>query len=433
MKKGSIFEGGALEGIRVLDLTRVLAGPFCTMIMADMGAEVIKIEVPGRGDDAREYPPFIQGMSAYFMNLNRNKKSVALDLKKRQGKDIFLKLVEKSDVVVENFRPGTMERLGIGYKVLKDLNPGLVYASISGFGQYGRYKDRPGYDIIGQAMGGLMSVTGWPGGPPTRTGCAIADILAGLSCCIGILASLKARDKLGRGQRVDVALVDSVVVAMEAVIQIFTVEGRVPKRIGNRYEFIYPYDTFKTKDSWVVIAIGNDKNWQRFCQAIGRKDLASNLRFSTNKKRVEEYEKVKKIVEEWTLNRRSEEIVSYLLRKGVPCCEVYSVDRVVSDEHIAKDREMIVEMEHPTVGKVKLTGCHIKMSVTKPSIKKVAPCLNQDAKEILSNLLGFSTERIKQLQEKKFFKNEENLSTGGRKGIKSALKTKRKIIREGSS
>jgi formyl-CoA transferase len=238
----------AFLGVRVLDMSRVLAGPFCGMILADMGAEVIKLEVPGSGDDSREFPPFIGGESLYYVNLNRGKRSITLNLKKEQGKVIFRKLVKRCDVLIENFRPGTMERLGLGYEELKKVNPRLVYAAISGFGQTGPYRDRPGYDIIGQAMGGLLSITGWPDSPPTRSGTAIGDILSSLFCCIGILAALNVRGRTGEGQMVDVSLVDSVFAALENIPQKYYVEGHIPSRIGNRYEFIYPYDTFRARD-----------------------------------------------------------------------------------------------------------------------------------------------------------------------------------------
>ena len=264
---------GALDGIRVLDLTRILAGPYCTLLLGDMGAEIIKIEVPGHGDDSRTYPPFVGSESAYLMNLNRNKKSLTLNLKAPEGRAVFLELVKRSDVLIENFRPGTLDNLGVGYDSLKTVNPELVYSSISGFGHTGPNKDLPGYDIIGQAMGGIMSVTGWPDGPPSRTGTAIGDILAGLCACIGILSSLIAVRNGRPGQKVDIALVDSVVSAMEAIIQIYLVEGRIPQRTGNRYEFIYPYDTFRTSDGWVVIGVGNNKLWQQFCDAIGAPHL----------------------------------------------------------------------------------------------------------------------------------------------------------------
>ena len=227
-----------LSGLRILDLTRVLAGPFCTMMLADMGAEVIKIEQPGRGDDTRHFAPFKNGESAYYMNLNRGKQGVTLDLK--AGRELFLDLVKTADVVVENYRPGTMDKLGLGYDTLKDVNPRLVYAAVSGFGDTGPYRLRPGYDIIAQAMGGLMSTTGWPGGEPTRSGTAMADVLAGLSVTIGLLAALRHRDQTGEGQKVDVALVDSVVASLEIITQIYLTDGRVPERIGNRYESCYP-------------------------------------------------------------------------------------------------------------------------------------------------------------------------------------------------
>ena len=240
------YSPDALLGVRVLDLSRVLAGPFCTMLLADMGAEVIKLEIPERGDDSRQFPPFKDGESMYYINLNRGKKSITLNLKHEDGRRIFLELVKRSDVLIENFRPGTMDRLGVGYEALKEVNPRLVFASISGFGQTGPYKSRPGYDIIGQAMGGLMSITGWPDSPPTRSGTAIGDILSALFCCIGILSALKVREKTGKGQAVDVSLVDSVFASTENIPQKVFIEGEVPTRIGNRYEFVYPYGSFRT-------------------------------------------------------------------------------------------------------------------------------------------------------------------------------------------
>jgi len=392
---------GALQGIRILDLTHVLAGPFCTMMLADLGAEVIKIEIPGKGDDARRYLPFIKSESAYFMNVNRNKKGITINLKHPQGKELFFELVKKSDVVVENFRPGTMERLGLGYNSLKEINNKIIYACISGFGHYGPYKDRPGYDLIGQAMGGIMSVTGWPDSPPTRTGTAIADILGGLSSAIGILAALRAKDKTREGQKVDIALVDSVVAAMVAINQIYVVEGRIPQQIGNRYEFFYPYDSFKSKDGWFVLAVGNNAMWKGFCKAIGKVKLANSSEFATEKQRVNEYIKIKKIVEEWSINRTTEEIISYFLDLGIPCAPIYSVDQVVNDYHIAKVREMFVEVEHPIAGKTKIIGSHIKLSNTKPKIRNVAPLLGQHTEEVLDKLLGLSKKEIDTLRNNK--------------------------------
>ena len=391
-------KGGALNGIRVLDLTRVLAGPFCTMLLGDMGAEIIKIEVPGQGDDSRRYPPFIGEESAYFMNLNRNKKSMVLNLKHPKAKAIFLDLVERADVVFENFRPGTMEKLGLGYETLKARNPRIVYSCISGFGHSGPYKDLPGYDIVGQAMGGIMSITGWPESPPTRTGTAIADVLAGLSACIGILTSLLAVRDGRAGQKVDIALVDSVVSAMETIIQIYLVENRIPQRTGNRYEFIYPYDTFKANDGWVIIAVGNNKLWQNFCRAISRLDLVDHEAYKDNYDRVKAHEEVKRIVEEWTGKKSVKEIVDFLLSKQIPCAPLYTVKDVVEDQHIAVARRMIREVEHPVAGKMKVIGSPVNLSETPAEVNSAAPLLGEHTEMILKDILNLSETQIAALK-----------------------------------
>lgn len=391
---------GALEGTRVLDLTRVLAGPFATMMMADMGAEVIKIEMPGIGDDSRAFGPYINGESAYYMNLNRNKKGVTLNLKKPEGKEIFLEMLKKSDVVVENYRPGTMEKLGLGYDTLKEVNPGIIYAAVSGFGHYGPYMERPGYDIIGQAMGGLMSTTGWPGGEPTRTGTAMGDVLGGLSVTIGILAALKNRDFTGKGQKVDVALVDSVVASMEIITQIYLAEGRLPERIGNRYESVYPYDSFKAKDGSLVIGAGNEKLYKLLCEVMGMPQLATDERFDTIPKRKQRHVELKAIIEEWCADKNVDELVEMLLAAGVPAAPIYNLAQVVKDPHIAKAREMFVDVKHPKAGNTTLTGCHIKLYDTKPSIRKPAPLLGEHNQEVYSELLGIDKERLEQLKEK---------------------------------
>jgi len=392
---------GALDGIRVLDLTRVLAGPFCTMLLGDMGAEIIKIETPGNGDDSRRYPPFIGEESAYFMNLNRNKKSIVLNLKEPKAKEIFLNLVEKSDVILENFRPGTMEKLGVGYETIKARNPDIVYACISGFGHSGPYKDLPGYDIIGQAMGGVMSITGWPDSPPTRTGTAIGDVLAGLNACVGILAGLLSVRNGGSGQKVDIALVDSVVSAMETIIQIYLVENRIPQRTGNRYEFIYPYDTFKAQDGWVIIAVGNNKLWEVFCNAIHRPDLLKDPNYRDNYDRVKAHEEVKRLVEDWTETKGVKEIVDFLLSKKIPCAPIFTVKEVVEDEHIAKSRRMIREIEHPAAGLVKVIGSPVNLSETPPEVHSPAPMLGQHTDSILSEVLELTPSEISSLKEEK--------------------------------
>jgi len=366
--------------------------------MGDMGAEIIKIEVPEGGDDSRKYPPFVGSESAYFMNLNRNKKSLVLNLKDPLGKEIFLKLVQCSDVILENFRPGTLDSLGIGYEKLKECNPEIIYSSISGFGHSGPYKNLPGYDIVGQAMGGIMSVTGWPDGPPTRTGTAIADVLGGLCACIGILSSLIAIKNGKPGQKVDIALVDSVVSAMETIIQIYLVEDREPKRTGNRYEFIYPYDTFKAKNGWVVIACGNNKLWEAFCKAIDRAELIDQEKYKDNYDRVKNHEEVRKIVEEWTLVRDVKEVVDFLLTRKIPCAQIYTVKDVVKDPHIAEARKMIREVDHPAAGRVKVIGSPVNLSETPPQIYSPAPMLGENTTEILKNLLGYNDGEIATLK-----------------------------------
>lgn len=401
MMEHSDRKKGALSGIRVIDLTRVLAGPFCTMLLGDMGADIIKVEVPGQGDDARRYPPFIGAESAYFMNLNRNKKSVVLNLKNPKGKKVFLDLVARADVVLENFRPGTMEKLGLGYDTLKSCNPNIVYSCISGFGHSGPYKDLPGYDIVGQAMGGIMSVTGWPDGPPTRTGTAIADVLGGLSACIGILTSLLAIRNGKPGQKVDISLVDSVVSAMETIIQIYLVEKRTPQRTGNRYEFIYPYDSFKARDGWVIIAVGNNKLWEVFCRSIERPDLLDKAEYADNYDRVKAHQAIRRIVEDWTANRDVREIVDFLTSRHIPCAPIYTAKDVVEDDHIAVARRMIREVEHPVAGKMKVIGSPINLSETPTEIYAPAPMLGEHTDAVLNGLLELTDSQIAALRRDK--------------------------------
>jgi len=396
-----MFNEGALKGVRVLDLTRVLAGPYSTMIMADLGAEVIKLEIPGKGDDTRQFGPFIGKESSYFMNLNRNKKGITLNLKSEKGKELFRKMVKESDVVIENFRPGTMEKLGLGYEDLKEINPGVVYGCISGFGHYGRYTERAGYDIIAQAMGGLMSTTGWRGGEPTRTGTAMGDVLAGLSLTIGVLAAINSKRNTGVGQKVDVALVDSVVSSLEIINQIYLVEGRNPQRIGNRYESVYPYDSFKCKDGSMVIGCGNDKLWSKLCNTMKMPELIEDERYDKNFKRVKNNADVKFIVEKWTQTMDVDEIVELLLDNGIPAAPINTIERVVKDPHISGDREMFVDLKHPIAGDMKVTGQHIKLSETKAEIKTPAPLLGQHNYEVFRDVFNLTEEEILILENEK--------------------------------
>ena len=377
----------ALEGIKIIDLSRVLAGPFCTMLLADMGAEVIKVEVPGKGDDSRTFPPFKEGQGTYFINFNRNKKSVVLDLKSASDVDKFLEIIKSMDVLVENFRPGTMEKMGLGYERLKQVNNQLIYACISGFGHYGPYKDKPGYDIIGQAVGGIMSITGWPDGPPTRTGTAIADILAALFCAIGILSALQARRIHGKGQKIDVALVDSVVSAIGTILQIYMVEKRIPKRSGNKYDFIAPYEAFMAKDGWFVLGVGNDNIWKKFCQSINRKELLNDERFNTNVERVKNNEALAQIIGQWAANFTVEEIIAMLEADGIPAAPINNLEQIVNDPHIAIAREMIQKIDHPIAGEVRITGNPIKMSETNPQIFKRSPLLGEHTDYIINKFV----------------------------------------------
>lgn len=385
------MEKGALNGVVVLDLSRVLAGPYCTMILADMGAEVIKVERPVSGDDSRTFPPVINGESIYYQNMNRNKKGITLNLKTEQGKKILLELAKKADILIENYRPGTMEKLGLGWDVLHENNPRMIYGCVSGFGHTGPYSKRAGYDIVGQAMSGLMSVTGWPGGEPTRAGGPMSDTTAGLTLAVGVLAALHYRDQTGIGQKVDIALVDALVANMQIINQIYLSTGRIPARTGNRYESTYPYDTFPVKGGKsVVIGCANDKFWGILCTLMGREELITDPDMDKNPKRVANHEKIKPIVAEWTKNFESQELIDLLLSKGVPAAPILDISEVSTDPHIAGAREMFPEAELPGIGKMKITGSPFKMSETKPGFRTPAPTLGQNNDEVFGTLLGLS-------------------------------------------
>ncbi len=387
---------GALSGIRILDLSRVLAGPFCTMMLADLGAEVIKIEIPGKGDDSRSFGPFVNGESGYYMNVNRNKTGITLNLKKPEGKELFLGMVEKADIVVENYRPGVMEKLGLGYEVLKERNPKIIYGAVSGFGHYGPYTQRPGYDVIGQASCGLMSVTGWPDGGPTRVGTAMADSLAGYSLAIGLLAALQYRNSTGIGQKVDIGMMDAGIASMQIIYPIYTMGGRLPERIGNRYESNYPTDTFETKDGMMVIGAANDKLWVKLCEVMGRPELASDERYDKNPKRVERYMELRPVIQEWTRSYTTKEVVELLLENGVPASPINNLAQVVEDPH-AQAREMFVHVQHPAAGDTVLNGSQFKMTETDPQIERPAPLLGQHNEEVYRELLGLSAGQIDEL------------------------------------
>lgn len=402
-------EHGALENLTVLDLTRVLAGPFCTMMLADMGANVIKIEIPNGGDDTRAYPPFrehnLQGEreSLYFANLNRNKKGVTLNLKTPEGKELFKKLVSRADVVVENYRPGVMDKLGLGYDVLKEVNPRIIYAAVSGFGCYGPYHLRPGYDILAQAMGGMMAITGPKGGGPIRAGSALGDILGGLHVTIGILAAVNARTITGRGQRVDVSLMDSVIAATENTALKYLESGEIPPRMGNRYAAVSPYDGFRCKDGVVIIACGNQKLYNKLCtEILDRPDMITDPRFVDMPGRLKYQDDIQVVVEGWLKDKTMHEATDILLSHGIPAGPILDISQILADPHV-KEREMFVEMEHPTLGHITVNGCAIKLMDTKPAVRTPAPALGQDNRAVYQQMLGLSDAEFDALHEKQVF------------------------------
>lgn len=389
----------ALQNLTVLDLTRVVAGPYAGSILGDLGAKVIKIEMPGNGDDARGYGPYENGESMYFANLNRNKKGMSLNLKAQEGKDIFLSLVKEADILLENYRPGVMDKLGLGYETLKEINPRLIYGALSGFGSYGPYAQRPGYDIISQGMGGLMSVTGAKGGEPTRSGNAMGDILGGMNLVIGVLAAVNARNITGAGQRVDISLVDSVVASLENAYIRYFKSGEIPERSGNAYASIAPYDTYRAKDGLVIIACGNQKLYEKFCtEVVDMPWMITDERFLDVPLRVKNNELQKKYIEEWTTQRSVNEVVELVLSKGIPAGPLYNVKQITEDEHIAGAREMFIEIEHPVIGKMKVNGNPVKLMDMMPRINCPAPTLGQHNMEILSDM-GYTEKEIAGLRE----------------------------------
>ena len=372
-----------LAGIRVLDLTRVLAGPFCTMILADLGAEVIKIERPERGDDSRHFGPFLpSGLSAYFASINRGKKSVTLDLKAEKGRRKFVDLVREADVVVENFRPGTMESFGLGADRLREVNPRLVYAAASGFGKAGLHGDRPAYDIIIQAMSGLMSVTGLDAAHPVRVGSSISDILAGMFTAIGILAALRLREDEGRGVELDIAMLDSTVAALENAMSRYEVQGRPPEPMGTRHPSITPFQAVTTADGAIVVAAGNDALWRKLCDAVGRPQLAEDRRFRSNDDRTENHEPLDAILAEAFLERDSAEWLSLLGDAGVPAAPIRTMADVVADKHLVA-RGMIHVMRDDKGGAFRTAGSPLRLDGKPLDLSSHAPALGEHNAAVL--------------------------------------------------
>jgi len=388
---------GALAGLTVLDLSRVLSGPFATMTLADLGADVVKIEQPGTGDDTRQWgPPFQGEEAAYFLSVNRNKRSLAVDLKSADGLALVRDLARRADVVVENFRPGTAARLGLGYDDLAAENPGLVYASISGYGQTGPDSHRAGYDAIAQARSGIMSVTGEADGPPVRVGVSSADLVAGMWAVIGILAALRERDRSGQGQWVDISLLDGSVSWLTYVASGYFATGTRPPRYGSAHPTIAPYQGFATKDGDLMLAVGNDAIWRRFAPVAGLADLLEDPRFTTNPLRVEHRDELLPLVADAMAARTSVEWVEVLDAAGVPVDPIQTVDEVVTDPQVLA-RGMLGEVKHPTAGTVRTIGCPVRLTATPPQVRTAPPLLGQHTDDVLAEL-GVDQERLAALR-----------------------------------
>jgi crotonobetainyl-CoA:carnitine CoA-transferase CaiB-like acyl-CoA transferase len=389
---------GPLAGIRVLDLTRVLAGPYCAMFLGDLGAEVVKVEQPGVGDDTRGWgPPFSGGESAYFLCVNRNKKSLTVDLKSDRGIALIRRLAERADVLIENFRPGAMDRFGLGDKDLRSTNPKLVYASLSGFGADGPMADIPGYDLIVQAWGGLMSITGTAESGPLKVGVAIIDLVAGLMLGKAIVAALFAREKIGVGQKIDTSLLEAEVASLINAGSNYLISGKIPGRWGNAHPTIVPYQSFQAADGFLVIGVASEGIWKRFCAAIGKAELADDPRFLKNADRVEHRQELIATLSAIFKSGSTEYWLSVLNKGDVPCAPVQTIDQVFSAPQVLH-REMLVEVDHPTAGTLKMAGVPIKFSTTPAAVRMPPPLLGQHNDEVLSSWLGMNSAEIDQLK-----------------------------------
>jgi crotonobetainyl-CoA:carnitine CoA-transferase CaiB-like acyl-CoA transferase len=386
-----------LDGIRVIDLSRVLAGPYATMLLADMGAEVIKIEEPGRGDDTRAWPPFVGGESTYFMSVNRGKKSLTLDLKPEAGKAVLRRLVGGADVLIENFRPGTLARLGFGWDAVHALNPRLVYCSISGFGESGPEAGRPGYDLIVQGESGVMDLTGLPDGPPVKVGNSIADLAAGTMAAHGVVLALFARERTGQGQRVEIAMLDVMVALLTYQGQAYLTTGVSPRRRGNQHPSIVPYEVFEAADGYITVGVANNSLWSRFCQAIGHAELATDPRFDTEAKRVEHRETLVPLLAGIFRSAPAGDWLGRLERAGVPAGKINSVGEALESPHL-RARGTIVTVTHPAAGPLRMVGPPVRLHGTPAEAAVPPPLLGEHTEEVLTKLLGYSAEGVQELR-----------------------------------
>ena len=391
---------GPLQGVTVLDLTRVVAGPFCTGWLGDMGATVIKIENPGDGGDhSRASEPFVNGVSAWYAALNRNKKTVTLNLKDPEGKALFLELVKKADVVTENFRPGVMDRLGLGYEALAAVNPKIIVASVSGYGSYGPYSQRPGYDVISQGMGGIMSLTGFEDGPPTKVGTTLGDITAGMNLAIGILAALQSVHTTGKGQKLEVALVDSVFALVPFEFLLYGVTGKVPPRRGNHYNIWCPYGTFKAADGYYQLGVGTEKHFQLFCQVMGKPELIGDPRFENHITRMANKAELYPIIDAWAARFTVKQVSQMLNDAGIPCSGVYDLQDIAEDPHFTQ-RDMIKTMDHPQIGTFSYVNMPVRFFGTPLVEPQSAGALGEYNKQVYTQLLGMDEEMLKKLHQK---------------------------------
>lgn len=402
-RSGRIFtmiDQRPLAGIRVLDLTRVLAGPFCTMNLADLGAEVIKIEIPGRGDDSRGYAPTMpSGDSGYFYSVNRGKRSVTIDLRAPEGAAILLELAAKSDVVVENFSPGTMERFAIGYERLAAVNPKIVLCSISGFGQTGPMASAPAYDIVAQALGGTMSITGSPGGEPTRCGVSVGDLAAALYGVVAILAALRVRDHTGNGQHLDIAMLDCQVAFLEDALARYSVSGKVPGPLGTRHPSITPFQQFHAADGYFVAGAGNEAIWNRFCDAIGMPELRDDPRFRLNADRTANHAALEAILIPHLATAPRAHWLELLSAAAVPCAPIADVAEVTRNPHL-QARHMILHADHPEFDGLIVPGSPLKARGSDATPDTRAPRLGEDTDEVLARILGYDSARLSELHQR---------------------------------
>ena len=386
-----------LSGIKVLDMTKVLAGPYCGMMLRNLGAEVIHCEMPGSGDDARAYGPYVEGQSIYFLSINRGKKSLEVNAKTPEGKKVLTDLVKNVDVFVQNFKPGALDKMGFGYEDVKKINPRCVYVAISGFGQTGPYSGRPAYDMIVQAMGGVMSITGEPNGNPVRVGTSIGDIIAGMMGAYGALAALYEREKTGEGQLVDISMLDCQVAILENAIAKYSATGQVARPLGLKHPSITPFEAYRTKDSWVIVAAGNNKLFAKFCEVTGRQELINDPKFSTNPERNKHMQELSDLMQERIKDKTTDEWLKIFVDNGIPCGPINSIDRLFEDPQI-NYRNMLVEVEQTHMGKVKVAGNPVKLSTVPPEDElpsEPAPQVGEHNVEVLRDILGYSEDDIK--------------------------------------